>query len=135
MGIRGGLTVEPFFAEMKEMLMRYCLSATALIAAALLSGCANAIYEGRLSWKEGWREGWVADVGKGPLIAEKLAEDCRLVPLMRSQGVQYVTIRYWRSGRSTLRTVPTPADSVWNVKDLVYLNPKDCSAPVERRAG
>ncbi|MBK9198393.1 hypothetical protein [Candidatus Skiveiella danica] len=119
---------------MKEMLMRYCLNATALLAAALLAGCANVVYEGRLSWKEGWREGWVTDVGKGAAIAGKLAEDCKLVPLMRSEGVQYVTIRYWRSGRATLRTVPTTADSHWNVKDLVYLNPRDCNAPVERRA-
>ena len=114
--------------------MRYCLNATALLAAALLAGCANVVYEGSLSWKEGWREGWVTDVGKGAAIAVKLAEDCKLVPLMRSEGVQYVTIRYWRSGRATLRTVPTTADSHWNVKDLVYLNPRDCNAPVERRA-
>jgi hypothetical protein len=104
--------------------------------AALLAGCANVVYEGRLSWKEGWREGWVNDVGKEPFnCGQSLLKIAELVPLMRSQGVQYVTIRYWRSGRPTLRTVPTPADSVWKVKDLVYLNPKDCSAPVERRAG
>ena len=54
--------------------MRYCLNATALLAAALLAGCANVVYEGRLSWKDGWREGWVTDVGKGAAIAGKLAE-------------------------------------------------------------
>ena len=115
--------------------MKFVLTTEVLLLAGLLSGCAmSPLYEGRLSWKEGWREGWVTDVGKGAAIAGKLAEDCKLVPLMRSEGVQYVTIRYWRSGRATLRTVPTPADSHWNVKDLVYLNPRDCNAPVERRA-
>lgn len=115
--------------------MRYCLNATALFVAALLSGCANFAYDGRLYWVEGWREGWVTEVGNGAAIAEKLAEDCKLVPLMRSEGVQYVTIRYWRTSRASLRTVPTPADSHWKVKDPVYLNPRDCNAPVERRAG
>ncbi|MBK8358595.1 MAG: hypothetical protein IPL15_06185 [Comamonadaceae bacterium] len=57
---------------MKEMLMRYCLNATALLAAALLAGCANVVYEGRLSWKDGWREGWVTDVGKGLQLRENL---------------------------------------------------------------
>jgi len=114
--------------------MRYCLNATALLAAALLSGCANAVYEGRLYWVEGWREGWVTEVGKGAVVAEKLAENCKLVPLIRSGGVQYVTIRFRRDGRPTWRTVPTPADSIWKVNDRVYLNPIDCNAPVERRA-
>jgi|JI10StandDraft_1071094.scaffolds.fasta_scaffold22676_7 hypothetical protein len=115
--------------------MKLVLNTAALLVAGLLSGCAiSPVYEGRLSWKEGWREGWITEVGNGSAIAEKLAEDCKLVPLVRAEGVQYVTIRYWRSGRATLRTVPAPADSFWKVKDLVYLNPRDCNAPVERRA-
>jgi hypothetical protein len=57
---------------MKEMLMRYCLNATALLAAALLAGCANVVYEGRLSWKEGWRKDGSPTLERGLQLRENL---------------------------------------------------------------
>ncbi|MDO9167418.1 MAG: hypothetical protein Q7U13_15055 [Rhodoferax sp.] len=115
--------------------MKFVLKTAAFLVTGLLSGCASSLYEGRLSWEDGWREGKITEVGQGATMAETLAENCRFVPLIRSEGVQYVTIQYRNNSRPVWRTVPTPADSHWKVNDLVYVNPKDCSSPVERRAG
>ena len=112
--------------------MKSMLNITALLVAGLLSGCAPLIYEGRLSTDDGWREGKVTAVGKGSPLAETLAENCQASPLLRSKDVQYVTIEYRRNNRPVSRTVPTSADSHWQVDDLVYINSKDCSHPLER---
>jgi hypothetical protein len=115
--------------------MKSMLNITALLVAGLLSGCAPLIYEGRLSTEDGWREGKITAVGKGATFAAILAENCQVSPLIRSADIQYLTIQYRRNNRPVSHTVPTPADSPWKVNDLVYVNPKDCSHPVERRAG
>ena len=113
--------------------MNFLSTTAAFLVTGVLSGCAPLIYEGRLSADDGWREGRVTAVGKEATLVETLAENCQASPLLLSKDVQYVTIQYRRNNRPVSRTVPTSADSQWKVEDLVYINPKDCSHPVERR--
>lgn len=110
------------------------LAAVVLIASALLSGCATQreSNDGRYSWQDGWREGTVIAVGEGSIFTDKLAKNCRNMPV--AQSARYATISYRPvTGRIWL-TVPIPVDSSLKQNDSVVVNVLDCGKSVERRS-
>ena len=112
--------------------LNYGFSAAVLLAAGFLSGCANTVYEGRLSWQDGWRVGTVIAVGEGAIFADKLAKNCK--NMLVTQSTRYATISYRPvTGRIWL-TVPIPVDSPLKLDDSVVVNVLDCSNRVERRS-
>lgn len=115
--------------------MKYPLSAAAFLAAMLLSGCANPIYEGSLSWEDGWRKGQITAIGEGVAFAKKLDANCGVSTSGPPTDGLYATIQYRNNGRLVWRTVVTPPDSPWEVNDLVYVNTRDCRNSVVRRTG
>ena len=110
------------------------LAVIVLIASALLSGCASQRESNsdRFSWQDGWRVGIVIAVGEGPIFADKLAKNCKNMPV--AQSARYATISYRPvTGRIWL-TVPIPDDSSLKQDDSVVVNVLDCSKRVERRS-
>lgn len=108
--------------------------AAVLIASALLSGCATQreSNEGRFSWNDGWRMGTVIAVGEGAIFTDKLAKNCKNMPV--TQSTRYATISYRPvTGRIWL-TVPIPVDSPLKADDFVVVNVLDCSKRVEARS-
>ena len=117
-----------------KLKMKYGFSIAALLASGLLSGCANAVYEGRFSWEEGWRRGVVTAVGEGTVFADKLAKNCRNALSSLPQSNRYATIMYRPASGRIWLTVPISMDASLKPDDSVYVNMLDCSKRVERRS-
>ncbi len=106
----------------------------ALLAAGLISGCANnPIYEGRFPWEAGWREGAVEAVGEEDKLRHRYAERCKLEAAQDSTA-RFARIRYTEMGKPKWETVTVPKDSAIKVGDLVYVKAFDCSGQAMPRA-
>ena len=114
-----------------------CQTVLSMAAAtwALLSGCTllSPVYEGRYSVTEGWREAKVVEVGTTVREHPRLA-DCRKDGVDRPPDQLYAYLDF-RPTRREPRVVPVAREQALRAGDLVYVNVKDCSAPVARRAG
>jgi hypothetical protein len=112
--------------------MNYVSIASTCLVAMFLQGCANGLYEGGLSWKDGWRKGQIIAVGAGMSFEKKLDANCRVSTSDPPADSLYVTIQYRVNGRAVWRTVVAPGGAPWKVNDLVYVNASHCAGPVHR---
>lgn len=98
-----------------------------LIAAGLISGCANnPVYEGRFPWEAGWREGVVSGIGEDDEFRRKYAQRCKTEAAQPST-VRFATIRWTQAGKPKWQTVSVPKDSTLKVGDLVHVKILDCA--------
>ena len=106
----------------------------ALVAAAVLSGCATQRDSdgGRFAWQDGWRMSTVIAVGEGAVFADKLAKNCKNMPV--TPATRYATISYRPVSGRIWFTVPIPIDSPLKPGDFVVVNVLDCSKRVEPRS-
>lgn len=103
----------------------------ALLAAGLISGCANSpVYEGHFPWETGWREGAVEAVGEDDQLRHRYAQLCKLEV---AQAARFARIRYTEMGKPKWQTVAVPKDSTLKVGDLVYVKVLDCAGQVMPR--
>jgi hypothetical protein len=103
----------------------------ALLAAGLISGCANnPVYEGLFPWEAGWREGAVEAVGEDDQLRQRYAQRCKLEA---AEAARFARIRYTEMGKPKWHTVAIPKDSTLKVGNLVYVNVLDCAGQVMPR--
>jgi len=108
------------------------MTLAALLAAGLISGCANnPVYEGRFPWEAGWREGAVEAVGEDDQLRNRYAQRCKPEA---DRADRFARIRYTQMGKPRWQTVTVPKDSTLNVGDLVYVKVFDCAGQAVPRA-
>ena len=115
--------------------MNYSLiKLAALLAAGLISGCANnPVYEGRFPWEAGWREGAVEAVGETDELRDRYAQRCKLETAQDSTA-RFARIRYTEMGKPRRQTVTVPKDSPLKVGDQVYVKILDCAGQAVLRS-
>jgi|JI6StandDraft_1071083.scaffolds.fasta_scaffold98210_2 hypothetical protein len=115
--------------------MNYSLiKLAALLAAGLISGCANnPVYEGRFPWEAGWREGAVEAVGETDELRDRYAQRCKL-EAVQDPTARFAKIRYSVMGKPKWQTVTVPKDSPLKIGDLVYVKVRDCAGQAVLRA-
>lgn len=99
----------------------------ALLAAGLISGCANnPVYEGRYPWDAGWREGVVNRIGEEDDLRRRYAHRCQ-AEASHPSTVRFAAVRWVEMGKARSQTVTIPKDSTLKVGDLVYVKVLDCA--------
>ncbi|WP_050415483.1 hypothetical protein [Azoarcus sp. CIB] len=115
--------------------MKTIMVATAVMALVALSGCASpTVLEGKYSEADGWRKGTVVEIGPAKSLKRPAFYDCRTEASGTEGSDQYVMIALLSHGHSHARAAKLPADSQLQVGDKVYVNFKDCSAPIPKRS-
>lgn len=106
-----------------------------LMAMGVLTGCATSIvHEGKYAQSDGWREGTVVEIGPAKDLQRPAFYDCRDQVSEKENDVSYVTIAFLRNGHPYARTAKLPTESKLRVGDKVYVNIKDCTAPIPARS-
>jgi hypothetical protein len=95
-----------------------------LLAAALISGCASTVYEGRYAWRDGWREGVVKAVGTDDDMRRRYAQRCGAEA---KQASRFASLRFVERGKARVQTVAVPKDSALQAGDPVYVKVFDCA--------
>ncbi|AKU11594.1 hypothetical protein AzCIB_1698 [Azoarcus sp. CIB] len=90
--------------------------------------------EGKYSEADGWRKGTVVEIGPAKSLKRPAFYDCRTEASGTEGSDQYVMIALLSHGHSHARAAKLPADSQLQVGDKVYVNFKDCSAPIPKRS-
>lgn len=99
-----------------------------------LAGCASGVvYEGKYAQDEGWREGTVVEIAPARNINRPAFYDCRPGSLDRGDDTPYAAVAFLRNGRHYAQIMRLPADARLKVGDLVYVNFKNCDAPLPKR--
>lgn len=112
------------------------LMALGLVAVSLgsLSGCATTIvHEDRYAESDGWRKGTVVEIGRAKDLKRPSFYDCRTKASDSEGSAPYVMVAFLRNGNPYARAAKLPADPQLQVGDKVYVNFKDCSAPIPKR--
>jgi hypothetical protein len=95
-------------------------------------GCASLAAE-RALFLEGWRPGRIVRIGVGAAIGPPLRSDCRkAMPREASSGNHFALVRYSVSpSRYAERIAPLTDAAALRVGDRVYVNTKECKAPMK----
>lgn len=106
-----------------------------LVAAlAGLTGCAsNVVYEGKYAQDDGWRKGTVVEIGPAKSLNRPSFYDCRTEASYKDDNELYVLVALLTNGHPHARAAKLPADAQLQVGDKVYVNFKDCNAPLPKR--
>lgn len=103
-------------------------------ALAGLTGCAsNVVYEGKYAQDDGWRKGTVVEIGPAKSLSRPSFYNCRDKSLGEEDKNTYVVVAFLRNGHSYARTARLPPDAKLQIDDKVYVNFKDCNAPLPKR--
>lgn len=108
-----------------------------VICAALagLTGCASpTVLEGKYSEADGWRKGTVVEIGPAKNLTRPSFYDCRTEASDKEGNAPYVMVAFLRNGHPYARAAKLPPDSQLLVGDKVYVNFKDCNAPIPKRS-
>lgn len=108
-----------------------------MVVAALggLGGCASPnVFEGKYAQDDGWREGTVVEIGPAKSLTRPSFYDCRAEAAEAVGNAPYVMVAFLRNGHPYARAAKLPADAQLQVGDKVYVNFKDCSAPIPKRS-
>lgn len=96
-------------------------------AAAALSGCASAVYEGKYAWAAGWRDAKVVRLAPATELGGRHSSDCRYGTGSGEDGAAlYAVLKYRDVGRERRAVVPASADSGLAPGDAVYANIRTC---------
>ena len=105
-----------------------------LAALAGLTGCAsNIVHEGKYAQDDGWRKGTVVEIGPAKSLKRPSFYDCRTKASATEGNEPYVMVAFLRNGHPYARAAKLPADAQLQVEDKVYVNIKDCNAPMPKR--
>ena len=105
-----------------------------LAALAGLTGCAsNIVHEGKYAQDEGWRKGTVVEIGPAKSLKRPSFYDCRTEASEEESSAPYVMVAFLRNGHPYARAAKLPTDAQLQVGDKVYVNFKDCNAPIPKR--
>ncbi|MCK9987312.1 MAG: hypothetical protein AzoDbin1_03784 [Azoarcus sp.] len=108
-----------------------------VICAALagLTGCASpTVLEGKYSEADGWRKGTIVEIGPAKSLKRPSFYDCRTEASYKNDNELYVLVALLTNGHPHARAAKLPADAQLQVGDKVYVNFKDCSAPIPKRS-
>ena len=99
-----------------------------------LTGCAsNIVHEGKYAQDEGWRKGTVVEIGPAKSLKRPSFYDCRTEASYKDDNELYVLVALLKNGHPHARAAKLPADAQLQVGDKVYVNFKDCNAPIPKR--
>ena len=100
-----------------------------------LTGCAsNIVHEGKYAQDEGWRKGTVVEIGPAKSLKRPSFYDCRTEASEEESSAPYVMVAFLRNGHPYARAAKLPTDAQLQVGDKVYVNFKDCNAPIPKRS-
>ena len=101
----------------------------------VLTGCATPIgHEGSYAERDGrWRKGTVVEIGSADDLKRPSFYDCRTKASATEGNEPYVMVAFLRNGHPYARAAKLPADAQLQVEDKVYVNIKDCNAPMPKR--
>lgn len=99
-----------------------------------LAGCAsNIVHEGKYAQDDGWRKGTVVEIGPANSLKRPSFYDCRTKASDKEGDQPYVMVAFLRNGHPYARAAKLPPDAQLQVGDKVYVNFKDCNAPIPKR--
>ncbi|MCK9987321.1 MAG: hypothetical protein AzoDbin1_03793 [Azoarcus sp.] len=114
--------------------MKTIMVATTVVALVALGGCAGpTVLEGKYSEADGWRKGTVVEIGPAKSLKRPSFYDCRAEASDKERNAPYVMIAFRRNGHPYARAAKLHADSQLQVGDKVYVNFRDCNAPIPKR--
>ncbi|AKU11590.1 hypothetical protein AzCIB_1694 [Azoarcus sp. CIB] len=106
-----------------------------VVALGGLGGCASpTVLEGKYSEADGWRKGTVVEIGPAKSLKRPAFYDCRTEASYKDDNEQYVLVALLTNGHPHARAAKLPADAQLQIGDKVYVNFKDCSAPILKRS-
>lgn len=107
-----------------------------VVAVAGLAGCASspAVFEGKYAQRDGWRKGTVVEIGPAKSLKRRSFYDCRTEASGMEGDDRYVMVAFLRNGHPYARVAKLPADPQLQVGDKVYVNFRDCNAPIPKRS-
>jgi hypothetical protein len=114
------------------MRSRSCRSGwiTALICGCVASGCA-AGYDSEHRYADGWQLARLEKIDDDLAAPRFAADDCRLsAPPAASASPQYASVWFEEGRHSRHRIVLLPAGQSFAEGDMLYVNVRDCAAPV-----
>ncbi|NMG29995.1 hypothetical protein [Aromatoleum evansii] len=116
--------------------MKVLAAGMVVVALGGLAGCATSptVFEGKYSQGDGWRKGTVVEIGPAKSLKRPSYYDCRTEASDTDGNDRYVMVALLRNGHPYARAAKLPADSKLQVGDKVYVNFKDCNAPIPKRS-
>lgn len=104
--------------------------------AALLAGCASAVYDGQYEWKEGWREARVERTGSADELGGRASRDCRYrLPPDEVKSGRFAVLGFEYMARHRHRVVPLASGDEPVRGEPVLTNLRRCEPPTRRAAG
>lgn len=114
--------------------MKTLAAGMVVVALGGLAGCASpTVLEGKYSEADGWRKGTVVEIGLATSLKRPSFYDCRAEASDAEGDTPYVMVAFLRNGHPYARAAKLPADAQLQVGDKVYVNFKDCNAPIPKR--
>lgn len=114
--------------------MKTLVAGLVAIAVGGLGGCASpTVFEGKYEQDDGWRKGTVVEIGPANSLKRSSFYDCRAEVSDAEGDTPYVMVAFLRNGHPYARAAKLPADAQLQVGDKVYVNFKDCNAPIPKR--
>ncbi|MDB5813057.1 MAG: hypothetical protein JWN23_174 [Rhodocyclales bacterium] len=106
----------------------------ALSVGTLMCAACSTVYEGKYERDAGWRRGTILEVAQGKGIVQAGWRDCRKdMPEEIVAKRVFATVKFFGSHRESTITVPLQEGAHFKGGDQVYVNIKNCQAPVEVR--
>ena len=103
------------------------------VCALLLQGCAS-LYSEMTDFANGWRSATVVEIGSAANIQRKMPLDCRATLTVADAASSRFAVFVYHSGREhRYWTAPLPMRSELKIGELVWVNVRDCTAPVRPR--
>lgn len=114
--------------------MKTFVAGMVVVAVGGLGGCASpAVFEGKYAQDDGWRKGTVVEIGPANSLKRPSFYDCRTETSDAEGDKPYVMIAFLRNGHPYARAAKLPAASQLQIGDKVYVNIRDCNAPIQKR--
>ena len=115
--------------------MKTLVAGMVAVAVGGLGGCASpTVFEGKYAQDDGWRKGTVVEIGPANSLKRPSFYDCRAEASDAEGDMPYVMVAFLRHGHADARAAKVPADAQLQVGDKVYVNFKDCNAPIPKRS-
>lgn len=115
--------------------MKVLVAGMVVVALGGLTGCASpTVLEGKYSEADGWRKGTIVEIGPAKSLKRPSFYDCRTEASYKDDSELYALVALLTNGHPHARAAKLPADAQLQVGDKVYVNFKDCNAPIPKRS-